>query len=229
MGDSAKQFIQGLSELIKNNQNPKPSPTPSGISKVANATNPNDPNLPECYEGLPPRVKTDNTGLDIASNIASLLMSCWHVPFTKDETVEILEVQVRPGNVSAVKPLEINPEVKLNKAERKKEQDFQYLGNAICAAGKGVAYLMDMCATAKSKLRQIAPEDNSWLNDSDFMFDFPKANRLLSSVAKILGTANVQSGQARRLLLSHRFKPDYKKLCNPSMTFIDGKIFRTGF
>ena len=201
----------------------------SNIAKLATATNPNDPNLPDCYEGLPPKVKTDNTSPDITTNIANLLKSCWHIPFGKDEIVEIREEQVRPVNVSAVKPLEVNPEVHLSKAECKKEQDLRYLGNAICAAGKGVAYLMDMCANAESKLRQIAPTDNGWLNNDDFTFDFPKANRLLSSVAKILGIANVQTGQARRLLLSPRFKPDYKKLCNPSMPFIDGKFFRPDF
>ena len=238
--EAAKQFFQGLTDYMHNNPLPaKPSTSTAtsnsgtnhtgSVAKLATATNPNDPNLPDCYEGLPPKVKTDNTGPDIATNIANLLKSCWHVPFGKDEIVEILEEQVRPANVTAVKPLEVNPEVRLSKAERKKEQDLRYVGNAICAAGKGVAYLMDMCANAESKLRQIAPADNGWLNDDDFMFDFPKANRLLSSVAKVLGIANVQTGQARRLLLSSRFKPDYKKLCNPSMPFIDGKFFGPDF
>ena len=103
------------------------------------------------------------------------------------------------------------------------------MGNAICAAGKRIAYLMDMCVNAESKLRQIAPEDNGWLNNDNFMFDFQKANRLLSSVAKILGIANVQTGQAHRLLLIHCFKPDYKKLCNPLMPFINGKFFEPDF
>ena len=42
---------------------------------------------------------------------------------------------------------------------------------------------------------------------------------------KVLGMANVQTGQARWLLLASKFKDEYKKLCNPENPFIEGKFF----
>ena len=49
-------------------------------------------------------------GPAISDEIAKLLENCWHVPFPKEEIIETLDNQVRPKNVDAVKPLEIDPE-----------------------------------------------------------------------------------------------------------------------
>ena len=51
---------------------------------------------------------------------------------------------MRPQNVSAVKPLEINEEVHMTKTDRARDCDFKYIGNAVCRAGKCLSYLMDM-------------------------------------------------------------------------------------
>ena len=41
----------------------------------------------------------------------------------------------------------------------------------------------------------------------------------------MLGMANVQTGQARRLLLVNRFKPDFQKLCDKNNSFEGGNLF----
>ena len=137
----------------------------------------------------------------------------------------MLDAQVRPQNCDTVKPLEINSEVKMNKNDWSSEKDLRYIGNAICGAGKCLAYLMDMCASAEIILHLDYPGDEGWLSLDDFKFDFPKCNKLLTSAMKLLGMANVQTGQGRQLLLSSKFKPEYKKLCNRDQPFTDGKFF----
>ena len=137
----------------------------------------------------------------------------------------MLDAQVRPQNCDAVKPLEINSEVKMNKADRTADKDLRYIGNAICGAGKCLSYLMDMCATAEISLHKDYPGDEGWLIIDDFRFDFPKCNKLLTSAMKLLSMANVQTGQGRRLLLANKFKPEYKKLGSRDQPFTDGKFF----
>ena len=52
---------------------------------------------------------------------------------------------------------------------------------------------------------------------------------LLATSVKILGIANIQTGQARRELLASKFKPEYQKLCKPENPFQDGKFFGPTF
>ena len=136
----------------------------------------------------------------------------------------MLDQQVHPSNAIAVKPLEVNPEIQLSKQERANEKDLRYIGNAVCAAGKCLAYLMDMLADAEIILRRHYPDDHGWLVWDDFTFDFAKANKLIANAMKMLGMANVQTGQARRLLLVDRFKPDFQKLCDKN-NFEGGNLF----
>ena len=153
----------------------------------------------------------------------------WHKIFPKEEIIQLLSDQVRPKNADAVKPLEINPEVHLTKTDRQNERDLRYLSNALSGAGKCVAYLLDMCANAEATLRNEYPEDEGWGVMDDFTFDFPKANRLLVNVAKLLGMASMQTGQAWRAKLQYKFKPEYKTLCDRNQPFIDGKFFGPSF
>ena len=100
----------------------------------------------QCDHDMQHQEKTDNVGPPISDNISSLIERCWRYPFWKDEIIEVLDKQVRPNNVAVVKPLEINQEVKvrMNKNDKTNEKDLCYIGNAVCAAGKCLAYLMDM-------------------------------------------------------------------------------------
>ena len=92
-------------------------------------------------------------------------------------------------------------------------------------AGKCLAYLMDMLASAETYLRKDFPDDNGWLVVDDFEFDFGKANKLIVNAMKLLGIANVQTGQARREMLKEKFNLDFQKLCNPEHPFTNGKFF----
>ena len=171
--------------------------------------------------------KTDNVGPPISDNISSLIERCWRYPFRKDEIIEVLDKQVRPTNVAAVKPLEINQEVKvkMNKNDKSNEKDLCYIGNAVCTAGKCLAYLMDMLAQAEIQLKTDYPEDEGWCVVDEFSFDFPKANKLMTNAMKILGMANVQTGQARRSLLAPKFKQEFRRLCDKNNGFEEGMFF----
>ena len=173
------------------------------------------------------QVKTDNVGPPISDNISELLERCWRFPFHREEIVEILDKQVRPSNVSVVKPLEVNSEVKgrMFKSDKANEKDLRYIGNAVCAAGKCLAYLMDMLAQAEIQLRADFPDDDGWLVVDDFQFDFPKANKLMTNAMKILGMANVQTSQARRSMLASKFKQEFCDLCDRSNNFEEGMFF----
>ena len=226
---SAEMFFTGLSQRFK--------PSATVTASTSNETEENDDDNEEsetesndnnksevldCFQELKKKVKTDNCGPPISEEIATLLESCWHAPFPKEEILETLDSQVRPKNVDAVKLLEIDPEVPINAQEKKNEKEFRYIGNTICGAGKCLAYLMNMLATAEMYLRKDFLDDNGWLVMNDFEFDFGKANKLIINAMKLLGIANVQTGQARRELLKAKFQ----KLCNPEHPFTNGKIFR---
>ena len=94
---------------------------------------------------------------------------CWHNPFSKEEIIEVLDAQVHPENAAALKPLE----VKMTKTDHSSEKDLRYIGNAICGAGKGLAYLMEMLSIAEEKCLQEAPDDEGKLVLDEFEFDFP--------------------------------------------------------
>ena len=135
---------------------------------------------------------------------------------------------MHPENAEALKPLKVN-EVKMTKTDRSNEKDLRYIGNAICGAGKGLAYLMEMLSLAEEKCLQVAPDDEGKLVLDEFEFDFPQANMLLATSMKILGIANVQTGQARRELLASKFKKEYQKLCKPENPFQGRKFFGPTF
>ena len=107
--DNASQFVknltegitQGISQAISTQIKTKVKPTKPESLEI-------DPELPQCYHDMQHQVKTDNVGPLISDNISELLERCWRFPFHKEEIVEILDKQVRPSNVSAVKPLEVN-------------------------------------------------------------------------------------------------------------------------
>ena len=221
-GDStAKQILKGLSDLIASKS--------KNTGSADNDEDSDNVGLPECFDKLKHFEKTDNVGPPIQQSIAALLAQSWRVPFRRDEIVDTLDAQTRPTNVPAVKPLEINDIVRLTKQDRINERDYRYIGNAICAAGKCLAYLLDMCSKAEGQVREAAPDDDGWVMYEHFGFDLPKVNRLLTNMAKILGMANVQTGQARRALLAYKFKPDFKRLCDRDQPFQDGKFFGPNF
>ena len=184
------------------------------------------PELSPVYDEMKPQSKTDNMGPAISGNIAALLEQCWHYPFRHEEIVEALQSQVCPQNVCAVKPLEINEEVHMTKTDRARDRDFKYIGNAICGAGKCLSYLMDMLASAEARLHDEYPEDDGWLVVEGFQFDFPKCNKLIVNAMKLLGMANIQTGQAHRIQLMPKFKPEFKKLCDHNHPFHNVKFFR---
>ena len=123
---NANQFVQnltagiteGISKAISTQVKPKPT-KPLKSEPVAVEV---DPNLPQCFHDMQPKVKTDNVGPPISENISQLLERCWRYPFPKEDIIEILDKQVRPDNVNAVKPLEINSEVfnRMNHTDKQK-------------------------------------------------------------------------------------------------------------
>ena len=229
--DSASVFFQGLAKGInqvidkyKPDTNIKP-PAPKKPLTVDTPVLNDHSQVPDSFHDLERQPKTDNIGPPVSQDIANLLAKCWHFPFPKEEIIELLDKQVRPENVLAVKPLQINEEVHLNKQDRKNDKDMRYVGNAICAAGKCLTYLMDMLCKAEMVLRRDFPDDDGWLVWDDFTFDFVKANKLIANAMKILGIANVQTGQARRLLLKPKFSQDVQKICNEEYPFPDAMFF----
>ena len=225
---AANQFLSNLSQGISQGISQAMSNMkPTVKQKSKPITIEVDPELPECYCELKHQEKTDNFGPPISDNISELLERCWHYPFRKDEIVDILDKQVRPQNLLAVKPLQVNPEVKarMTKQDKSNEKDMRYIGNAVCAAGKCLSYVMDMLAQAEVQLRQDYPEDEGWLMIDEFSFDFPKANKLITNAMKILGMANVQTGQARRAMLAPKFRHEFRQLCNRENPFEDGLFF----
>ena len=219
--DNASQFVknftegitQGISQAISTQIKPKSKPTKPESVTI-------DPDLPQCYHDMQHQVKMDNMGPPISENYSELLEHCWRFPFRKEEIVEILDKQVRPSNVTAVKPLEVNSE-----SDKANEKDLRYIANAVCAAGKCLSYLMDMLAQAEVQLWVDFPEDDGWLVVEDFQFDFPKANKLRTNAMKILGMANVQTSQARRSMLASKFKQEFRCLCDRTNYFEEGMFF----
>ena len=228
---SVAQFVnnltQGITQGISQAISTQFKPQQKGKIKKQLDTVDLYPDLPSCFNELQHQEKTDNVGPPISDNISDLLERCWRYPFRKDEIVETLDKQVRPSNVAAVKPLEINTEVKshMSKTDKSNEKDLRYIGNAVCATGKCLSYLMDMLAQAEIQLRADFPNDEGWLIVDDFQFDFPKANKLRTNTMKILGMANVQTGQARRSLLAPKFKLEFRRLCDKSNGFEDRMFF----
>ena len=86
-----------------------------------------------------------------------------------------------------------------------------------------------MLSLAEEKCLQEAPDDEGKLVLDEFEFDFLRANMLLATSMKILGIANVQTGQARCELLASKFKQEYQKLCKPENPFQGGKFFSPTF
>ena len=232
--DNANQFVknlmagisQGISQAISTQIKPNGSASKNKLVKQPETLD-LDPNLPLSFHEMQWQEKTDNVGPPISDHISALLDRCWRYPFRKDEIIEVLDKQVHPNNVAAVKPLEINHEVKLrmNKTDKTNEKDFRYIGNAVCAAGKCLAYLMDMLAQAEVQLKADYPDDEGWCVVDEFSFDFPKANKLMVNAMKILGMANVQTGQARCSLLAPKFKQEFHRPCDKSNGFEDGMFF----
>ena len=229
--DNTNQFVknltagitQGISQAISTQIKPVPK---NKLAKQPETVE-LDPNLPDCYHDMQQQEKTDNVGPPISENISALLERCWRYPFHKEEIIEVLDKQVHPTNVDAIKPLEINQEVKvrMNKTDKTNKKDLRYIGNAVCTAGKCLAYLMDMLAQAETQLKSEYPEDDGWCVVDEFSFDFPKANKLMSNAMMILGMANVQTGQARRALLAPKFKQEFRRLCDKTNGFEKGMFF----
>ena len=213
-------LTRGIDKVIKKYKPPTSATTSnetqedsedSEESKTESNVN-NKSDVPDCFQQLKKKVKTNNMDPAISDKIATLLKSCWHIPFPKEEILETLDSQVRPKNVDVVKPLEIDPEVPVNAQDKKNEKEFRCVDNAICGAGKCLAYLMDMLAAAETYLRKDFPDNNSQLVVDDFKLDFGKANKLIVNAMKLLGFANVQTGQARREMLKPKFNLGFQKL-----------------
>ena len=185
--------------------------------------------LPQYLEYLSPSEKTDNCGDPVDDNICKALTTCWWEVFRREEIVEMLEQQVRPSNALALKPLEINPDVPLSRSDKINDREMRYLGNAICGAAKGLTYLLDMVIKAEEYCKEAWPEDSGSLVMENFEFDFPASRNYVLSALRLLGMANVQTGQARRALLTSKFKPDFQKLCDRDKPFTDGKFFGPNF
>ena len=218
------QLFLGLSQFMQNAQK-----TPARPVSSPNPTQSKNDSLPDYLLTLRLSAKTDNYGSEIDPDICEALRACWHVPFHNEEILELLEGQYRPENATALKPLIVNDDVKMSKPDLLKEKEWCYIGNAICAAGKGLAYLLDMLVNAETEVRAIVPADKGIIHHDDFEFDLPHARDMLLKSLKILGIANIQTGQARHTLLLPKFKPDYQKLCDTSHPFVDGKFFGPSF
>ena len=76
----------------------------------------NNKPLPAHLSSMKPTQRSDNTGPKIDQNICIALEECWHNPFSKEEILELLDVQVCPENAEALKLLEVN-EVKMTKTD----------------------------------------------------------------------------------------------------------------
>ena len=63
---------------------------------------------------------------------------------------------------------------------------MQHLGNAICAAGKGLAYLLDMLLKADAEVHAIIPKNKGVICHADFEFDITCTRDMLLKSLKIL-------------------------------------------
>ena len=218
--------IKNLKKLLKDKDGAtadpagSPAPPPKPKQKV-----------PVCYEELRPKEKTDNICDPISDELCEILTHCWHEPIPKADIVEAIKAAERPRNATMLKPLQINEQVhqRMEKPDKSKEQPMRYLGNVVCAAGKHLARLMDMLAKAEITCREEDPEADGWLSLENMTFDFPLANTLMKDAMKLLGIANVQTGQYRRELLTSKFKDTHAKLCDNNQPFTGGKFFGENF
>ena len=227
----ASEFLENFSQFIESQKKDGGDPgsgsadqSRSGEGAPNQGNTGNNKKLPAHLSNMKPAEKTDNYGPEIDQKICDVLAECWHGTYRKEEIIDALEAQVRPKNALALKPLEVN-NINMTKTGRTNEKEFRYIGNAICGAGKSLAYLMDMLTSAEATCLQEAPDDGGKLELEELQFDFPRANMLLAQAMKILGMANIQTGQARRLILASKFKDEYKKLCDPDNPFVNGKFF----
>ena len=218
--------IKNLKKLLKDKDNNPADP-------AGPAAPPPKPKkkVPVCYEDLRPKEKTDNVCEPISDELCEILTHCWHNPLPKPEIVEAIKAAERPKNATMLKPLQINEQVHhlMEKPDKMKEQPMRYLGNVVCAAGKHLARLMDMLANAEITCREEDPEADGKLSLDNMLFDFPLANTLMKDAMKLLGIANVQTGQYRRELLTSKFKDTHSKLCDNNQPFTGGKFFGENF
>ena len=200
--------------------NPAPRPAPKPKTKV-----------PSTYHDLKPKPKSDNTCDDIDETLCEMLEYCWLNPYPKEEIVQAIELAERLKNAFMLKPLEINEQVKgvMDKSDYTNEKDWRYIGNVICAAGKHLAHLMDMLATAEITCHAEVPQDGGKLVMSNLKFDFPAANVLMKDSMKLFGMAKIQTCQHRRNMLLNKFKLSHQKLCDKNAPFTGGKFFGNNF
>ena len=219
-------MINNFKKLLKDKDNNAgdpagpPAPPPKPKKKV-----------PVCYEDLCPKEKTDNVCEPISDELCEILTHCWHNPLPKPEIVEAIKAAERPKNATMLKLLQINEQVHhlMEKPDKTKEQPMRYLSNVVCAAGKHLARLMDMLTNAEITCREEDPEANGKLSLDNMLFDFPLVNTLMKDAMKLLGIANVQTGQYRRELLTSKFKDTHSKLCDNNQPFTGGKFFGKNF
>ena len=194
--------------------------------------------LADGLQTLQPAIKEDDFGPPINESICEALKPSWHKVFRKEEIIDTIVNTKRPENATMLKPLEVDADIPISKEKRRAEQDIRYISNAVCAAGKSLAYLLDMLMTTKQQCLATSRGDLGKLildaqdeenEDAEFSFDFPGAIELAVNSLKLLGMANVQTGQHRRAKLASKFKPEYQKLCGRGQDFPDGKFFGSNF
>ena len=197
-----------------------------------------DPNAPQPNPVLPPPVdaksqfikdeveeetapedmdkQTDPLSSDIAAALQNFF---WHIHSGKEIVAKLQECE-RPSNCDALKPLQINEEVKraMDKSDKTKDSHMHYICNALAKAGQPLAILWSELLDAKFIIQQeqsLSKDDEKIIKTSSgHEINLSYWTDLIKLGLQVLGMASVQCNQKRRHDLKYKLVPAAKELAD---------------
>ena len=184
--------------------------------------------LSQDFKGEGPKDDSDTTTDDISHTVCGALTAWFQQIHSGAKIQEALKQCKRPLNATALKAVQINPEVKksMTHADEQKDQRLKWLCNAITKSTQPLAICSSKLLRLQFHIRKanedtegdaIIPvdlESNEMLNLTQLLKDFKLG-------LKVLGMASIQSIQKRHLNLQYKLVGAAKELAEPNQSFDD--------
>ena len=188
-------------------------------------TDPLDVALQQKYVDQGPKATDDITTDPIPPVLANILNIWFRSIFTNEEICAKLLLARRPSNATALKPIMINKEVyrSLSREDKERDRPLKCVANAVCKGSQPLVSLWCALTQGESKIQEFEKHQNSVnlpLPDGSVL-PVTEIVGWLDLALQLLGIANIQISQKRRLDLRYKLAISAKDLANHSQPFTD--------
>ena len=183
--------------------------------------------MAERYKKAGPKKSGDKIGPPVQAGLPELLQTIFRSIYTREEVKDCLAEVEMPENCPALKPVCINKEIygHMTEKERKADEPLKFIANALAKASQLLVYAWDQLLKAE----QVVRKSDNYDADQNVVLDLSRdiSLDLTATITKIdqclgmLGMANSQVVQKRRMDLTYKLAWDCKELSRRNRPFTD--------